>query len=226
MFGINFGNNASSGSTVFEFGNALSFDGVNDYLSFTSLIQTTKFTLSYWFNQVNTNSVQSHFGKSADNNEFIGTLNNTVIRYLMAGGQLDFTVPTMSNNTWYNVVITRDSSNDLRLYLNGVESSAGAINRVAPLDIDQAGRYGSGAVQFNGKLDQIVVWNNVTATSSNAVSIYNAGSGVDPTTVIPSPNRLYNLNESGSTATANDEGFDNKDASLNNFTLPGAWVTH
>lgn len=41
-------------------------------------------------------------------------------------GDTQFTVPTMTGNTWYHVAVTQNSSGTMTLWLNGTRSSSGA----------------------------------------------------------------------------------------------------
>lgn len=50
----------------------------------------------------------------------------TIIR-VFVGGSRSFTIPSMSIGTWYHIAITR-SGNNLRLFVNGTESTTGAID--------------------------------------------------------------------------------------------------
>jgi len=72
----------------------------------------------------------------------------------------DFTVPKMSLERWYHLVVTRNNGTT-KVYLNGEESSSGGQTQIPDLTIDQIGRYTNGASGFwyNGMLDEVKIYN-------------------------------------------------------------------
>jgi len=92
---------------------------------------------------------------------------------------------TLSNDVWYNVVVTYDGSSDisgLNVYINGllqakkntVNTLSGTLINTEPLQIGARG----GAFNFDGDLDEIQIWKS-TLSASDALDIYNLGR-VDP----------------------------------------------
>ena len=134
---------AAGGLPPFSFGNALRFDGIDDYVTF-SPITVNNTTISLWFSAATLDG--SFFGNSLAANTVFRIVNSTTIRYYNGGAVADFTVSPISLSTWYNLIITRDGTN-VRMYINNVESTSGAIAHPS-LIFNQVGRYYSSGADF------------------------------------------------------------------------------
>ena len=155
-------------STQGKYGNALSFDGVNDWVTVAdhnSLDLTTGMTLSAWVFPTATTGVRDILIKEGSNvdvynlyarngagrpesNVFVGGLNR------MAEGA------PLSANVWTHVAGTYDGA-VLRLFINGVQAAsqsiAGAISvSTGPLRIGGNSIWGE---FFQGRIDDVRVYN-------------------------------------------------------------------
>lgn len=101
-------------------------------------------------------------------------------------------VNTISNNVWYNIVMTYDGSEDIsgiKVYQNGVSLSvdnSGDFNGAFLGDIDSPGNLIIGNVDggllggaFQGKYKDITLW-DVSLNQSQITSIYNSGKPGNP----------------------------------------------
>lgn len=224
MIGASFGNYASSGVTPFSFGNALQFDGVNDYVTHSNIAigAAANFTISFWFYNSNASWNNTIFGKSNNNSFAFRLLSTTSFRLWVR----DFTVPSMSLNTWYHCTII-GSAAGIRLYLNGSESSSGLLATLSAINIDQIGKYFTSAPAyiFNGKLDEIAIWNGTTGTAQNAIDLYNGGDGALASDIIASPTAYWRMNGVAGDSTAIDEQ-GTYNGTLTNFDTDTCWVAH
>jgi hypothetical protein len=214
------------GSTPpFAFGNALQFDGVNDFVTQSSaVVLSSDFTISVWF-KFNTITDTMLFSRITGGTDYIRISTPTNV-ILNIGGGFSYTVPTLIISTWYNLTISRISG-DTRVYLNGVESSTGARNLPTAIQLQAIGYYApTSALYFNGVLDEIGILSGTGATPTNATDLYNGGAGADFTTVMGSSTLHYKLNESGTATTAVDSSGNGNDGTLNNFPASGMWVAH
>ena len=101
--------------------------------------------------------------------------NSLVVRNMGSPGSAGGSIVT---GTWYNVLLIRDSSNVVKLYVDG--SQAEAIAALRELlhfhgsELGQpAGGSGAGGTFFNGHLDEIAFWDS--DQTSNLAAIYNSG---------------------------------------------------
>jgi hypothetical protein len=80
------------------FGNALEFDGVDDYVNFTEqTYATTVFSASFWIKYTAVNSNRIIFGSDSDSNKYfrLDSATQFSVRTRSAGGSIDtWTVPT------------------------------------------------------------------------------------------------------------------------------------
>lgn len=190
---------SSGGAPAFDFGKAIGLNGSNQYASLTSsLTSNSTTTISFWF-KVNAFDSGNIFGNSGSNLTTVRATSSTNMRWFVASSK-DFTVPTMSTGTRYHGVFTIDATN-IRFYLNGVESSTGALAKTVDITIDQIGRYfnGGSGFWFGGEMDEIAIDLTRTLSGAEVSSLYNGGAGADYISTIGALNAYYKFNASDGT---------------------------
>ena len=178
---------------------ALDFDGTNDYVSAngvaTELDSSTNLPLSVsaWVYPENGTKEQLVFGFYRNTNSFkngpsvwFGGSN-----YKFAYYNDSFTTvhssSTYAINNWHHVVLTIGSDRDGVLYVNGSSAltfsgahNSGALDMFSiAVDydtetVDGEAVAGSPAQYFDGKIDEVAVWND-ELTSAEVTAIYNSG---------------------------------------------------
>lgn len=215
------------GQAPFSFGNALQFDGVNDYVSFTPISNgDVDHSYSMWIkhNQAVTGFNIAYIRSAISSAEYIGTHTASSIRYRV-GAIADFTVPTFVVGNWFHLVITYKSGVGTRLYFNGTESSTGLVSGSQNFKFDELGRYATNI--YGAKtMDEIAAFSQ-TLTPAQVSNLYNGGNGnfanIDVTPLV-----WFRMNESGTDTTAVNSGSGGAtyDGTLNNFPASGMWVAH
>src|ERR1043166_6958926 len=169
------------------FGNALLFDGTNQYISVTNfgaIAPTNEVTVEFWA-YANAIAQQAAFMLQPDdsNNRFNAHISfNNANTYwdfgnIGAGGRLSEPNPpgTISNWTHYAFVASFNS-NSMSIYVNGVLSTSKAgMSRFVRgnYDLRIGGNISGGADYFfNGPLDEFRVW-NTARTASQILSNFN-----------------------------------------------------
>lgn len=202
-------------------------DGVNDYISFPLFNLTSPFTISVWAKNITPDS--PIFGASGSgviygNSEYIFYYipdNFSITVQGHPGGGKSFIFPAPKFNTWYQFVLTRDVSNNVRMYRNGIGSTSNAQSYSNTFQINQIGRYSNftniynpkghlGETRFyNRALSDQEVLQNYNATkgkylntenyvTSNLVLNIDAG---NPLSYSGTGNTIYDLSGFGHTAT-------------------------
>ena len=240
MIGCKMGAVGSGGVAIpFEFGNALLFDGADDYVNtatntFSSLFYNAngQYTISFW---VKPNIISNYpvlFSSSiTTGNLFLELGNNTNTLYWgAASGFRTYSAVGFSVNTWNHFTITKTGlGNNGDIYLNGtlLSNYTGSILDIANINLSLLiGKYVSGSLNYNGVMDETAIWNGVSATAQNAIDLYNSGNGALASSIIPNPTAYWRFNESGSDTTATDSSGSGNDGTLNNFPTNGMWVDH
>lgn len=217
----------------FAFGNALEFDGVNDYVSLGSgaAILSTAFewTISLWIKPSKTGV--SLGGDNSSANDLLYLINSTLFRVQFAGGsaalsRLNFTIPPVTLNQWHHVCITKDSSNDVRLYWDGVESVTRELPTNDTINMYQLGSYRRVGLWFDGVMDEFGLDITTAASSSQVSDLYNGGNGASFLKVMPSARVNYHFNEVSGSSVAVDATTNGNDGTLNNFNTSTCWVSH
>ena len=127
-------------------------------------------------------------------------------------GNIEFTVPTMSANTWYHLAVTQTAAGTMTLWLNGTRSSTGTLT---PNWNFIANNYRIGGWQSQGIYSQGVYISNVRLTNTAVYDVTQTSIVVPtaPLTAITGTQLLLN--------TTNDANY-LKDSSTNNATFTKA----
>ena len=200
-FGTN--NGTAQGGLTYSTGkenNAFVFNGTNSYvyLPSNSMRFTDSFSMSCWtyttVNQAGYRALISDYYYSGTDYGYSITIdsgNKFNLFFVGAGGVANGIVSTatLSNNTWNHLVMTWDKANTTwKAYINGVFDSsltaamASTIIYASGSDRTNIGTSNSsptsgiGAGIFNGKIDEMYLWNR-TLTASEVTTLYNSGTG-------------------------------------------------
>ena len=171
-------NMATTSWTSGKYGSALSFDGVDDYVSVPTSSTTeitSAITVSAWVKpesaMIANEIVQKNgaYGlKITNNNKFIG--------YRWGSPENHTSITTAVPGNWYFVVMTFDSLTH-KIYVNGVlensESDANAIPSSAN-NLAIGAQTGGGGKNINGLIDDVRIYNYARTTDEIRLD-YNAG---------------------------------------------------
>lgn len=187
---------SAGGRGDYNFKQALSLNGVNNYLTLPFAVSSqSQLTLSCWF-QVS----------ALDNNVLLGNIGGDILDYIRVDPGLDriitrnstggigfvnFSIPSLSINTWYHLYFADNGTNG-RLFVNGIESSSGALATGGNWNFDSIARNTSDAI--GGQLDDLTIWYGYDDPVAESTAIYNGGLGADPLSIMPSSEYLFRFN--------------------------------
>ena len=214
----------SGGEVPFSFGNALQFDGVNDYVSIPTIVLDGAFTISMWSKDV-----------TVFDNPIIGDIGaGGWITYRKSVNRLRFNNPTIGTvvlnpiagiktNEWNHFFITRNAANSLTVIINGDTPKTGTINGTFTFTALGA-RDNLGG--FNNIIqDEFAIWNTVL-TPTDALNLYNSDNGDYATNYSPENLQAYwRMNGTSGDSTAIDEQ-GTYNGTLINFNTATCWVAH
>jgi hypothetical protein len=157
-------------------------DGNNDYISTPLFNLTSPITVSAWVkNVVDDSPVFSASGPevSYGNNEVIHYFSGKSI--LVAGNPTAgkyFQFPQLNLNQWSNLVMTRDASNNMSIYLNGIGSTSNTQSYSNILQMNQIGRYSAFTNVYNvkGSIGEVKIYNQALS-ATEVLQNYNATKG-------------------------------------------------
>lgn len=208
----------SSGSEPFSFGNALQFDGTDDYVDYSEINFSPSFTVSIWFKTDET--YQNYLVTNSDGVRGLRITETVLTLVTLAGGR-NFTLGSaITLSAWNHVVITRDILNVCNVYVNGIASINNGVGFGGDLPLSSFGRRASLRNAYT--LDEAAVW-DINLSSSECNSLYNSGNGDYATNYSPANLIAYwRCNETDGATTLTDEQ-GNYDGTLNNFSTPPAY---
>lgn len=223
--------------------NALDLDGVNDHVqtTFAGITGTSPRTVEAWINTTaNANpsasgvqQIITDWGIFATGQRFtFNVLWSNAIRVEVSGSGLSGTIP-VNDGLWHHVAVVYDptQANQLRLYVDGVLDVAGNITTTINTMSGnmRIGQRVDGARHFDGKIDEVRVWNTAKSLADLQASANAELCGAQPGLVA-----YYQFNEgvaSGSNAgitSLPDLSGNGNNGTLLNFALSGAasnWTT-
>lgn len=210
---------------------AFSFDGVNDSVDLGNWFNLQTFTIDMWVNPATSQGV---FADIIDNNHtdtrsWVLQYQNVGEQYIFgayAGGVGQNVTVSMTAEHWQHIAITRDTSNTLYMYLNGVLVDSAPGNGALVYDGSQFMRlsnWGGGGRYWNGQIDELHVFNRALSAAEIA-AIYNASSaGVCTASTSPQMNVKGLSNNSISDGDATPSTTDGTD--FGNANVGGTTVT-
>ena len=225
-------------------GEALDFDGINDYTSIpiNSDIQPANITLEAW---VNPSSFEDYKG-IISMSEWTGGTHAGYLIYVLANGHVVARMTTTSGtvqiassipiplNTWTHIAAVNDG-NTMQLYINGIAETskpAGDISYTALVTTTlDFGRFHDSNENkyFNGKIDEVRIWDH-PLSQCEVQNNMNCELGSGQTGLVAYCQ--FNQGNGGSSSNAGvttltDISGNGYDGTLNNFALTGAssnWV--
>jgi predicted GH43/DUF377 family glycosyl hydrolase len=176
MIGNNNGTiNGATWSTG-KYGNALSFDGVDDYVSIPesgipSGASGEELTVEFWLNANDLSNTKGVIG--IDNEWLISLENNGQIWIRTWGNNNGGTTSTISTGTWYHIAVIWIVGSEFKVYVNGelwtsnttstTDTSSDTGNSLMIGQILSGGSLWGN--RFNGYLDEIVIYDRALSSS-------------------------------------------------------------
>lgn len=168
----------STTTAIGKFGQALLFDGSNDYVSTGNFnVGSSNFTISLWLKKPS-GTGDFYFLNQQDgsgNHWYLEIYNNKIYWHTTASGWVSGT-NSVNIDAWNHIVIVGNDANTL-FYLNGALDKTGAkssdiSSANIPLFIGYNSNFGA---YFNGSLDDVRIYNRVLSTTE-IQQLYNLSS--------------------------------------------------
>lgn len=211
----------SAGSQPFSFGNALKFDGVNDYVALSGNANGS--TVSFWFK----------LNSGVANYDLMSQYNSSITRWLVfstntisiqgkthvfGSGIIDY------SGGWNHLFVYSDENRTLQYAMcNGVLSNAPQTFR--PITINQFGVNYLRISYSNITLDEMIFSGNIY-TESDGLALYNNGEGAASDTIITRASNYFKFNETSGATTVSNEVVRGVEGTLNKFNTSICWVAH
>jgi hypothetical protein len=205
--------------------NALSFDGMDDYISTGKYVIPTSgdFTVEFWGFANNHPSTYYEFISQGSSGDafYVGTQSDGILRLGDAWQNSSYVLPV---NQWVHLAVVKTGTMAV-LYVNGVQQATNnnyTISGAAGSEFTIGRQYGGHGEYLNGKIDELRIW-NVARTQAEIQNFRSIGlTGAQAGLVA-----LYNFNQ-GSAAGDNasltvvpDLTTNSNNGTLTNFALTG-----
>jgi hypothetical protein len=206
---------------AFSFGNALEFDGVNDFVSLSSSITTsTDFAFFIMYNQANNDNLHMLASNSASNLPIISLATVVSVRRLNFRNNATilktFTFPsnTIKSGVWQKCLIN-STNGTVRVYIDGIEATD-TFTISTGITINQVGCTQNGDFVFDGFLDNFFMLDRAM-TTSEMTDIFSESTNFNIAKSEDSEIFLE-FNETEGT-TAEDSSGNSNNGTLNNFNV-------
>jgi hypothetical protein len=169
-------------------GRCLEFNGTTQYVDLNSAFTYTgAFSISHWINLADISSEYPTVGNAGTTNWIKTIWNGTVIRVAVSGFK-NWTVPAYAGGEWHHLVVTRDQSDNMRVYWDGNESSTGSQSHAGSFSFQYLGRR---ELQYwKGQLFDVRIYNRVL-TDAEITALYRQG--LQPDSVVEGQPDATNL---------------------------------
>ncbi|WP_338768824.1 BspA family leucine-rich repeat surface protein [Bernardetia sp. ABR2-2B] len=218
--------------------NALSLDGVDDYVDIGFIPVTSAYTYEMWFKADTPNTMLldgTDAAGSLQSYSFLGFGRGGELRFGqrvpaadLGGDEITTTGVNYIDNQWHHIAAVKTTT-QLLLYFDGVlvgsTASTTSINNNVYYYL---GHLGSGNRRLSGALDEVRIWNVARSCSEINANINNELVGNETGLLA-----YYNFNQgvaggnNTTVTTLNDLTSNNNDGTLTNFALTGAssnWI--
>ena len=214
MVNMNASNFVTDVPTASSFTNTKSIllDGVDDFVSFSQVTYTGEFTTSFWIKPTSLGTSFLVGRNTSSDYIWLRTVSQIRVRvnfstysFIESGGN------DINANAWNHLLVVRDASNNLRIFLNG---AIFASSQVAAGDhrLDQIGKVGTS--YYDGNVDETAFWDS--DQSSNLATIYNSGVPNDISSL--SPTLWYRMGDGDTSPTLTDNGSGGNNGTMTNFS--------
>ena len=207
------GQGAKVGSS-FSNTQSIELDGIDDYVDLSSaLVFSGEFSLSVWTKpNTLTNNFAQFVGSETTNTDFIAIFSAQALQIKLGNITTYITesvgVNDFVTNQWQHVLVTRDASNNVTAYRNGVQFGSSVVNS-GTTNFEVIARRNT--TRYSGYLDEIAVWNSDQSSIASAI-------GSNPVDLSSySPLHWYRFEGTGTTAT--DSGSGGNDGTLTNGVI-------
>ena len=166
---------------------SVEFDGSDDYLVKASAVPSVgagDFSISFWVYRIADSGADEYIMYSDAANDWKIYIKGTNDRMQFESADFnDVASQTVATGAWEHWVLTIDRGNKSIWYKNGSAIDQKTISGTTNYDDTPVaftiGRDNGSTYNFNGRLDEISIW-NAALSASNVTALYNSG---DPTDV-------------------------------------------
>lgn len=194
------GDNTSAKATTGPGGTitaALDLNGTDDYIlingSSISFASGAAWSLSAWVKLDGAETTCQIAGKHFDSNNRIFVQASGTLRCRINSTNSDFAIPALGTTNWHHILVTKTSGDSLRVFVDGTESSTGAVSNTATFAPTVIGGGVSGTIVHDGKIAQVKVFD--TDESANVATLYAEGTGGGGGSAVPAIKYYYDLEQ-------------------------------
>lgn len=150
---------------------SLTFNGADTSVDIpdSSVFDISSFTLAAWIKTADAGTLRRRIVNQQGGTFWILALSNNVLELGSSiDGVLTVNGPALNNNQWRHVAVSRAAGTGLYWYVDGVLIASQAISNSSTYAMDtnpQIGRYYGGSEYFNGKIDDVRVYNRALTTA-------------------------------------------------------------
>jgi len=195
---------------------SIELDGVDDYVSLSTITLSAEFSISAWIKPTvlgsNTSTI---INTGTSNSNRIGIYNATNLQFKLGGSNVFLTESGGNNfvtNVWQHVLIVRDSSNNISAWRNGAAFGS-SVSNSNTATLDSIFRFNN-SVYSSGHLDEFAIWNS--DQSANVSTIYNGGIPNDLSSL--SPINWWRCGDGDTAPTLIDHGSGGNNGTMTNFS--------
>ena len=188
---------------------SVSHDGSNEHITLTSSITFSgAFTISMWI-KPSGSGTRMFLGMYGSANLYCFVNNTGRITFVpvTAGVGINTSGVAVSNDSWYNIIIIRDASDSINVYVDGTSYGSGVRSGTLT-----CGTLNHPSYAYEGLIDEVAMWDSDQTTNLASIS----GEPSNLGTLTPLHWWRMGDNDPGTGTTITDQGSGSNDAELQN----------
>lgn len=192
--------------SVYEFGQALEFDGVDDKCTMGTEFTSENFCIGGWLFLDSNSTFRFISGPSFAHSINLSASGN-VLSYRVGATSSNFAFLDIPVGEWFHFLLSANSAGEGRCFINGIESTSGMVTKASGhsgIDYNTIGvRLNPEDGYYDGSMDDIFFCSSTQPDpEAAALAIFN---GADPLSVLENVSDLFRLNGDGSNEGSNGD---------------------
>jgi hypothetical protein len=165
----------------------IDFGGVDEGMNLNSIVTLGRNTsICFWYYRIG-GSPDAIFGLLAAPADYCRLSTNTTMNLRINSVSFNWTIPTLIAYVWTFVSITKDATDNIRVYTNAIESVTGALVSASHLQFNAVGRWN--AAWGRNWMDEMTIFNKALSLTE-IQELYNYGTPLLPSNSTVNSNLL------------------------------------
>jgi len=157
-----------------KYGGAYSFDGIDDYINTSFVLNYTNVSISFWIKSTHSSSSHIIDGRDGSGDGYRVYYTTGSLSFYVNSDASTVLVHSVGDGEWHHVFLTYNGT-DTAAYFDGINEDSESISETISVTTNMiigAKSFVSPAIYLNGSLDELMIFNR-SLNSTEITAIYN-----------------------------------------------------